>query len=92
MLSWKCILPIFIGGVFSVPRPPAPTDAASSSLWVGAHTLFTPNMWEWVSGEGLQTGVPFWAYAEQYDSNENCAAADGSYYYRLVPSSCDQPK
>ncbi|XP_071524520.1 C-type mannose receptor 2-like [Panulirus ornatus] len=64
----------------------------NSSFWVGAHTLFTPNMWQWLSGESLQTGVPYWAYSEQYDNNEDCASVHGGYYYRLVPSLCDQRK
>nr|XP_027228785.1 macrophage mannose receptor 1-like [Penaeus vannamei] len=64
----------------------------NKSVWVGARTLFTPNAWEWVSGEDLQTGVPFWYYNEQYDETENCAAADANYYYRLIDARCDLVK
>ncbi|XP_042890296.1 uncharacterized protein LOC122265195 [Penaeus japonicus] len=64
----------------------------NKTVWVGAHTLFTPNMWQWISGEDLQTGVPFWSYSEDFDGTENCAAADGDFYYRLVDDHCDQVK
>ncbi|KAG7160323.1 macrophage mannose receptor 1-like 3 [Homarus americanus] len=64
----------------------------NTTVWVGAHSLFTPNMWQWLTEESLQTGVPFWAYPEEYNGTENCAAASGSYYYRLVDAHCDLTK
>lgn len=60
-------------------------------LWVGAHTEFSPNMWQWINGDNLQTGVPFWAYDEDYDGTENCAAVDENRYYRLVDQTCETP-
>ncbi|XP_037780720.1 macrophage mannose receptor 1-like [Penaeus monodon] len=64
----------------------------NTTMWMGALTLFAPNTWQWVTGEDLQTGVPFWYYNEDYSETEKCAAADGSYYYRLINAHCDLAK
>lgn len=58
---------------------------------MGAHTAFTPNMWQWVSGDDLQTGVPFWYYNEDYDGTRQCAGISLDYYNRLVDAPCEHP-
>lgn len=60
-------------------------------MWVGAHSAFTPNMWQWISGEDLQTGVPFWYYNEDYDGTRDCVSISLDYYNRLVDAHCELP-
>ncbi|KAK7065178.1 hypothetical protein SK128_016820 [Halocaridina rubra] len=62
----------------------------NSTVWVGAHTAFSVNMWEWVTLESLATGVPFWYYGETYDKGYECAASDNRYYHRLVAADCNE--
>ncbi|CAL4069416.1 unnamed protein product [Meganyctiphanes norvegica] len=62
------------------------------SFWVGAHTEFTANNWKWLTMESLRTGVPFWAYTEGHDEDEDCAAVDSQYYYQLADYNCDELK
>nr|WKK54421.1 macrophage mannose receptor [Penaeus vannamei] len=62
-----------------------------SGMWVGAHSAFTPNMWQWISGEDLQTGVPFWYYNEDYDGTRDCVSISLDYYNRLVDAHCELP-
>ncbi|XP_042890295.1 macrophage mannose receptor 1-like [Penaeus japonicus] len=62
-----------------------------SGVWVGGHTAFSPNMWQWVNGDDLQTGVPFWYYNEDYDGTRHCAASYMDYYNRLVDAHCEHP-
>ncbi|KAK7065179.1 hypothetical protein SK128_016821, partial [Halocaridina rubra] len=67
----------------------APTN---STVWMGAHTLFSDNMWQWVTLEALETGVPFWYFDETFQNAYQCAAADGAHYYRLVAKDCSEQK
>lgn len=61
---------------------------ADSTFWIGAHTEFGTSSWRWLTGEPLASGVPFWAYEQGHDSDEDCAAMDSSSYFQLSDFAC----
>ncbi|KAK8390589.1 hypothetical protein O3P69_010347 [Scylla paramamosain] len=65
---------------------------ADSAFWVGAHTEFIVNNWRWVDGTVLSTGVPFFAYREGDDNEQDCAAMDSSSFFQLADFACEEQK